>query len=78
MVDLDSPAQLNCSANGSVSSIEWRRGQTVLTGSGRLTIAPEGIRISETRWADIGEYSCVATFMGQQFSESANLSITGS
>ena len=78
VVDLDSPAQLNCSANGSVSSIEWRRGQTVLTGSGRLTVAQGGIRISATQWADIGEYSCVATFMGREFSASATLNITGS
>lgn len=78
MVDLDSPAQLNCSANASVSSIEWRQGQAALVESGRLTIAPGGVRISATQWADIGTYSCVATFMGREFSALATLNITGS
>ena len=78
-VDLNAPAQLNCTANDSEATLQWwRRGSVVTTtGSGRVRVEQGAVTIAAADWADIGVYTCTITFRGETYSASANFNITG-
>ena len=77
-VDLDAPAQLNCTANDSTASVQWRHdGRPVTEVTDRVRLEPAGVRIVAATWSDIGVYTCNVTLNGRVFSASATLNITG-
>ena len=78
-VELNSSARLNCTANDStLASVQWRRGDSaVVVLSGRVTVEEGSLLLASVTWSDIGEYTCVITFNGAEYSASAVLNISG-
>lgn len=78
-VDLNTSAYLNCTANESMASVQWWRGDSAVTATtGRVTVDERGsLRVASTTWSDIGVYTCIIRFENSTFNDSATLNITG-
>lgn len=78
-VDLNAPAYLNCTANESMATVQWWRGNSaVMATTGRVTVDEQGsLRVASTTWSDIGVYTCIIRFGNITSNASATLNITG-
>lgn len=51
----------DCSASGvPTPNITWEKDSNVITNSGRFAVSASGLRITDIKEEDVGDYTCVA------------------